>query len=351
MPTCERLRAESEAVLRERPQLWQHYRGARLFVTGGTGFFGRSVLEALLFANERLSLGLSAVLLTRDPASFTQSVPHLAQDPAITLHQGDVRGFQPPPGRFDLVIHGAFDADRAANSRDPLRMISTIVDGTRRVLDLAETAGCRRFLYVSSGAVYRADLHEGGARAPEAVSGGDEAQSAHACAKRMAEFLSLIKARQAGFDAMVARAFAFVGPYLPLARDFAIGNFVRDALAGRPIVVQGDGTAIRSYLYSSDLALWLLAILAEGLPGRVYNVGSEEPVTIAELAHLVASRAGGPAEVEIRGRAVAGAPVDRYVPCTDRAREELGLRVTVPLEEAIDRTIGWHREGGNRSSG
>jgi nucleoside-diphosphate-sugar epimerase len=345
MPTCERLRAECEAVLRERPQLWDGYRGARLFVTGGTGFFGRSLLEVLLFANERLSLDLSAVLLTRDPASFTERVPHLAHDPAITLHQGDVRGFQPPPGRFDLVIHGAFDADRAANSRDPLRMISTIVDGTQRVLDLAEAAGCRKFLYVSSGAAYRSDLQERGGRAPEVVCGGDETESAHACAKRVAEFLSVLRSRGAGFDATIARAFAFVGPYLPLDRHFAIGNFVRDALAGRPIVVQGDGTAVRSYLYSSDLALWLLAILAEGVPGHVYNVGSEEAIAIAELARLVASRAGGPVDVEIKGRAVAGAPVDRYVACTDRAREELGLRVTVPLEEAIDRTLGWHREG------
>jgi dTDP-glucose 4,6-dehydratase len=150
------------------------------------------------------------------------------------------------------------------------------------------------------------------------------------------------RSRSGGFDATRPRAFAVVGPYLPIDRHFAIGNFIRDALAGGPIVVEGDGTPVRSYLYSSDLALWLLTILVEGLPGHAYNVGSEEAVSIADLARLVAGRSGRPIAVEIRGQA-AGGVADRYVPSTIGARNELGLRVTVPLDEAIDRTLDWHR--------
>jgi nucleoside-diphosphate-sugar epimerase len=348
MPTCDRLHAECDEVLRLRPDLWDRYRGARLFVTGGTGFFGRSVLEVLLHANERFGLGLSLVLLTRDPASFTRRAPHLATDPAVTLHQGDVRTFTFPSGRADLVIHGAADADRAANIRDPLGMQATIVEGTDRVLRFSASAGCRQLLFVSSGAVYRPRIGGDGCGdgCDDDVSSEAAAEAAHATAKRMAELLCVLHARASGFEAKIARAFAFVGPYLPLDRHFAMGNFIRDVLAGRPIVVQGDGTALRSYLYSADMALWLLAILIDGAAGRPYNVGSDQAIAIADLARLVACRSGRSPDVEIRGRAVPGRPAERYVPCTSRAREELGLRVTVPLEEAIDRTLAWHRGGG-----
>ncbi|HSN13747.1 MAG TPA: NAD-dependent epimerase/dehydratase family protein, partial [Anaeromyxobacteraceae bacterium] len=147
-----------------------------------------------------------------------------------------------------------------------------------------------------------------------------------------------IAGREHGFDAVIARCFAFAGPYLPLDAHYAIGNFVRDALARGPIRVGGDGTPLRSYLYGADLALWLWTLLARGRAARPYNVGSEDAVSIAELARIVARVLDTGRGVEIAKAAVPGRAAERYVPSTRRIREELGLAPTFTLEEAIVRT-------------
>ena len=142
----------------------------------------------------------------------------------------------------------------------------------------------------------------------------------------------------------IARCFAFVGPYLPLDAHFAVGNFIRDGLRGGPIRVSGDGTPYRSYLYAADLAIWLWTILlqrAVGAPVQRRLGGGD--LTIAELAQLVAARSRQSVPVDVARAATAGASAERYVPAVTRAQSELGLRLTVPLEEGIRRTVGWHR--------
>jgi dTDP-glucose 4,6-dehydratase len=240
---------------------------------------------------------------------------------------------------FTHVLHAATPASARINAEAPGLMFDTVVEGTRRVLEVARRSAARRVLLTSSGAVYGRQPPEL-THVPEDYPGAPDpcaAGSAYGEAKRAAELLCAIAGREHGFDAVVARCFAFAGPYLPLDAHYAIGNFVRDALAGGPIRVAGDGTPLRSYLYGADLALWLWALLARGQAARPYNVGSEEAVSIAALAGIVARVLGVARGVEIAKPADPARPAERYVPSTRRAREELGLAQTFTLEHAIGR--------------
>lgn len=340
------LGADLDQVLAATEGLWEELRGRRLFVTGGTGFFGCWLLESFLHANETLGLGAKAVVLTRDAAAFSRKSPALASSAAVDVVVGDVRSFEFPDGEFSHIVHAA---TTSSAPEPPVVLLDTIVQGTRRVLEFAARCGTPKLLLCSSGAVYGpqpGDLE----RITEDFGGAPDpldAASVYGEGKRIAELLCSVHAREHGIDAKIARCFAFVGPHLPLDAHFAIGNFLRDALAGGPIRIHGDGTPLRSYLYAADLATWLWTILFRGVSGRAYNVGSSESVRIAELATTVASIIDPAMNVRIARKADPTRAPQRYVPCNRRAREELGLQQQVGLEESIRRTVAWHRATGN----
>ena len=345
-----------DLVLAQTRELWEEMRGQRVFITGGTGFFGCWLVESFCHVNRALGLGARATVLTRDPAKFAAKCPHLASNPAITLHAGDVRSFEFPAGEFRYVIHAATEASARQAVEEPLEMLSTILDGTERTLKFAAQCGARKFLLTSSGAVYGRQPAEL-THVPESYAGAPDplnAASVYAEGKRTSELMCAMhqkaaEAKGVDFEAKIARCWAFCGPHLPLAAHFAIGNFIGDVLAGRPISIASDGTPRRSYLYAADLATWLWTILFRAPALVAINVGSARDVSIRELAETVAATLAPATEVRVAKQAVPGAAVARYVPSLARAEELLGLRQTVGLEDAIRRTAVWHGYGVERS--
>jgi dTDP-glucose 4,6-dehydratase len=321
--------------------LWDDLRDARVLITGGSGFFGGWMIESLLHADQRVTLGATAVILTRSARGFRERVPHVAHDPRVSILEGDVRDFAFPDGTFTHVLHLATEA---GPSFSPASSFATAVHGTERVLRFARDHAVRSLLLASSGAVYgpqppdRDRLEEGFAGAPAP----DDPTSGYGQGKRAAEYLCAAAVGESAVQPKIARCFAFVGPLLPLDANFAIGNFIRDASIGDRIRVAGDGTPRRAYLYASDLAVWLWTILVRGASGRPYNVGSEDDLSIADLAARVADAVRPGIPIAIGSQPRPGQLPARYVPSTARARDELGLTATVGLDEAIRRTRDWY---------
>jgi dTDP-glucose 4,6-dehydratase len=338
-------------ILHHARPAFETLRHANLFLTGGTGFFGHWLLESLLHANRELDLHLRITALTRNAAAFRAKSPHITSDPAITLLEGDIATFPFPTEPHTHVIHAATDSGGKQADQSPEALAASILAGTQRVLDFAHTTRATRLLYTSTGAVYGRStqlLHT-----PETYPSPTLPPYSYESAKLAAEATCLA---YADLNPVIARCFAFVGPHLPLDAHFAIGNFLGAAIAGQPIHIKGDGTPRRSWLYMSDLAIWLWTLLTHGQPNRAYNVGSDDGMTIAEAAHLTASllfpfrsEAEEPASsdrhhvpIQIDGTPNPAAPLNSYVPDITRARTELGLEVTIPLPEALHRTAKWH---------
>lgn len=338
-------------VLDKTSVLWASWKGSSIFLTGGTGFIGCWLLETIRRANDTLDANIRLTVLTRDAEAFARKAPHLYGHERFTFVEADVSTFQTPPGEFSYLIHAATDASADLNENNPLQMFDTVVSGTRRVLDFAFEKKVDRVLYLSSGAVYgqqpweMLNVRENWTGSPDCTN----ARNAYAEGKRAAEMLCAIYAKQFGLDIVNARIFALLGPYISLGIHFAAGNFIRNAIDGQPIVVNGNGKPCRSYLYASDLTVWLLHLMARGKPGQAYNVGSDEGISIAALAELVANTLGD-GEFKILSAADTGWNPGRYVPDTDLASTELNLYKSVSLKEAIRRTAlwnGWVNSNGN----
>lgn len=316
--------------------------GSALFITGGTGFIGRWLLAVLARANATMNLGLNVTVLTRSRAAFLFRYPQLAANSIIHCLEGDVRSFEFPTREYSHVIHAATDTGADADCQ-PLQLIDTIVNGTRRVLEFSRSAGVQRVLLLSSGAVYGSQpghIEAISEDYPGACATTDR-RAAYGQGKRVAEQLGTIFHTDLALDVVIGRLFAFVGPGMPLDAHFAVGNFIRDAVSGREITVTSDGSPIRSYLYAGDLAAWLLRLLAAGRAGAIYNVGSDVSISLADLAALVTRTVPDAQGYAIKGTPRADAFHSRYVPAITRARNELGVDVWTPLHDAIRRTARW----------
>lgn len=343
------LEQDLDDVLRQAASIWPELRGARLFITGGTGFIGCWLLESLRHADRHLGLEIEATILTRNPAAFQRKLPHLVDYSRFHFFAGDVCDFQSPQGEFTHVIHAATDASAELNEKDPRRMFDTVIQGTRRTLDFAVEKGVDRVLFLSSGAVYGQQPWEKERVAEDWIGSPDcvDPRAAYAEGKRAAEMLCAIYGKQFGLKVAIARIFALLGPYLSLDIHFAAGNFIRDAMQGKAVIVKGNGMPCRSYLYASDLTVWLWHMLVRAEPGKSYNVGSDESVSIRDLAERI-SRVVGNGEFEVLGSPDAGWNLGRYVPDTDLIGRDLDLYRTVSLNEAIRRTALWHGWKGKR---
>jgi nucleoside-diphosphate-sugar epimerase len=314
---------------------WDELRSAKVLITGGTGYVGLWLLESLLYANERLALNARIAILSRHPSG--------ADYPNVEYHGADVRTFETLAG-FTHIIHAAGPTEAELNY--PLTVFDSIVDGTRHLLDFTRSSKPNKMLVISSGAVYGVQpdgvlyLSEDSTSAPNTVM----PSSSYGEAKRAAELLSAAYAAQYSIPVKIARLFTFIGPGLPLDAHFAVGNFIGNYLAGEPIRVKGDGTPQRSYMYASDMAIWLWTILLKASRGSVYNVGSDRACSISELAHRIAKFSEPPLNVSIRHTAVIGKVPERYVPDINKAKTELGLDLTIGLDEAIKKTVKFYQE-------
>lgn len=325
--------------------LIEKFQNKTIFLSGATGFIGKCLVESLVWLNRSQKLNLSIHSISRDPEFFFNQYPHFRNYSEFKLYFGNVCDKEIPffGAQIDFLIHAATDVANESASRD---IFNNCIKGTNNILNLAANFNCKHFLLLSSGAVYGtqpeelSDLSEVFQGSVSLSSSG----SSYALGKQCSEWL--VQQASHEMEVKIARCFAFVGPYLPLDKHFAIGNFLYDAISGRDIKILGDGSALRTYLYTSDLVIWLIKILLVGRNSGVWNVGGSKVISILDLALLTSKLIDPNLDVKVY-KSLSGNR-QRYIPNIRKVEIEMGLIPKVSLNQAIQKTAKWNRVHGKK---
>ncbi|HIH0818393.1 TPA: NAD-dependent epimerase/dehydratase family protein [Vibrio cholerae] len=326
-----------EKICAELQPCLKNLKNKHLLLTGGTGFFGKWLIETIHYLNKYQYLNLKVYLLSRDPSKFMRFYPQLSKSSWITYIKGDVRDFKFEFEMLDYIIHGAADVYCGRDVQDGDELYDVILNGARNITFIANSTSCEKVLDISSGAVYgniSNDKKKNGIS--EKTSCNPICTDAYAVSKFNAENYLV---DNLNCDISIARCFSFCGAYMPLDGPYAFGNFVKDHIKGKVLTIRGDGTSKRSYMYAADLVIWLITILLMGKDRRIYNVGSSKPISILELAHEISQN-----RVEIKGLSVDGDDV--YFPNTERSEQELGLKTSFQINESIMKVIDFYKSSG-----
>jgi nucleoside-diphosphate-sugar epimerase len=309
-----------------------------LLIIGGTGFFGKSILDS--FHRGQLDKwGINCVIaMSRNAERIRMDAGHLINS-RVQLLNGDIGSVDWLP-HADYVIHAAAstNAQNYLNcSEIEKQNILAAVNNYCRLAPKFHSDS--KIIYISSGAVYgiqppNLDSIPEDFVAVDLDEIADEKRD-YTIAKRHAENVFIDLARD-GLDVSIARCFAFVGPWLPRSQHFAIGNFMANGLENAVIAVNSRIKVYRSYMYADDLVRWLMTIVSSANQAcPIYNVGSHEAVLINDLASMIGIRFGVDCDIPMQNDNV----VDRYIPNTNKAMSELGLAIEFDLDRAIDQTI------------
>mgnify|MGYP001075602859 CR=1 FL=1 len=318
-------------IAKELTKDFVYFKNKKIFLTGGTGFFGKWILESIRHLNVSYELNIDVTILTRSPMCFEQKHPHLAKHSNFRFVKGDFTTFESIESGYDIVIHAATDVSIALAASDSDSIKENIIDGAKNICKLANNSNCSKILYISSGAVYGTQTcYHGGFTEDTVLNDTLEQHTSYSLSKLESEreFLN-----NSNCDVIIARCFTFLGPYLPLDGNFAAGNFISDLLNGKDIKINGDGSPLRSYLYMADLVIWLLRILSKGQVNEIYNVGSPVPISIKDLARKISGKNSVIMMNDINSKN------NNYVPCVKKAMNNLNLKEYTNLDVAIEKTI------------
>ena len=305
---------------------------SNILITGGTGLFGKSILNFLIYIRQYYNFDIT--VLTRDKYSFLFSNPNYNTN-FINFINGDIRNFNPDK-EYDYIIHAAAPASAKLEKENPLEMYSIILDGTKNIINIANNMNVKKLLFTSSGAVY-GEQFESIKSFKEAYYGNPITY--YGKAKKISEELLL----DSNINVSIARCFAFVGPYLNLNIHFAIGNFIRDVIENKDIIIKGDGRPLRTYLYTADLVIWLFTVLLNSKDKSIYNVGSSKEISIYNLAKKVSKSVNDyTGNIKVLTEANYNYPTPKYIPDNTKIIDELRVQENYTLDNAIKRTIKWN---------
>ncbi len=348
------IREDADFIVEHQKDVFDALGNARVLLTGAAGFLGSFFLDVFDAYNRRHpATPIHVVALDTFIAALPERVAHFAKNPHIALRKHDVTKPLEGSEKFDFIIHAASIASPIAYRQHPLETIDANVNGTWRMLELAQAQKSRSVLFLSSSEIY-GDPDPQHIPTKETYWGNVSSTGPRACydeSKRLGETLCTTFFRQHGTPVKIIRPFNVYGPGQRLNDQRIIPDMMRDAIKGGPLVLLSDGKPTRSFCYLRDFISGCLRLFVFGQNGESYNLGNDEEISIRALAELVAAVAGKGKPLEVRFETSKDSDYLRDNPnrrCPDlgKAREAVGYKPIVGLREGLQRTLQSHLEAG-----
>jgi dTDP-glucose 4,6-dehydratase len=317
-------------------------------ITGGTGFIGKWLVASLNFLNTNNDTNISITILTRNKKSFIDKHNDIKNLKNLYFIESDVRNLEQlnyEGKEFDYIVIGANDATYDF-SLHTFNLADTLINGTKKILNKFVSIKTKSILHLSSGAVYGdiSDYQDGVEEVSHANFDINNIGSMYGLSKILAESVLNEFGKTNNIKIINARCFAFSGPYLPIDKHFAFGNFIKNALENEDIIISGDGSPVRSYLYPVDLVNFLFKLLETKDDNLVVNVGSSEAVTIKDLAYKIQNVLNISKDVIIKTNNVDHPEKSNfYIPNINKANKH-GLIESISLKNSIIKTYDFYKK-------
>jgi nucleoside-diphosphate-sugar epimerase len=324
----------------------QNLKGKTLLITGGTGFMGSWVCEIVHYMNEVHNMDITLFLMARNQTRFEQNLPHIKDSKKIKFIYSDVRGNIVIPKMVNYIIHAAANPDSRFHASQPFESMTTVAEGTSTVFQAASRlSNLDNILNVSSSAVYSKELEKDEKFSEDITDNyrDNELSNYFSQANIYSETLCAAARSELRLPIVTIRPFTFCGPYQSIDSPWAINNFINDAINKRPIRIHNDGEALRSYMYGSDLAVWLLVILLHAKNGQIYNVGNSKGYLLKDIAEKVASYFSSDTRIMLNTSLVPNSKHSILLPDVTKSEQEFGLSIFTDIDTSVEKSVQWYK--------
>ena len=318
----------------------ERLRGSNILITGGTGFVGTWLIEMLCLLNKEFKLSIQVYVIARnEPQNYSFN-----SDANVRFIKLDIRNIKEIPSSINYIIHAAGSPDSREHVSNSIKTVETFYKGTQNILDLASRLpNLIKIIHFSSNKIYGSNYSTTPIEETNSIITGYTNHDIYSESKRISETLCKAYVSELSLPIVIVRPFAFIGPFQSLDKPWAINNFIRDAILGGPIRILGNESTTKSYMYGSDLANYILNILALGKVGEVYNVGSSHPTTLLELAIKIKNLINSDIEIIIKSSKDNYSKTSFDVPKTSKIENELQLNSSFDIDDSLRRTILWNK--------
>ncbi len=320
-------------ILKKISPLKSQFKNKSILVTGASGFIGKWIILLLLELNTKYNYEIKIYFLTRNKKKFLKLNKEFNKSNQIIFIENNILNLDIKKYDFNFIFHLAGDLNKKNHNK--LLQYDEIVTGSKIVFDYSKINNKVKILFLSSGAVYGNFEKKIYHKNSDTVDFNKVLHNTYAYGKLSAENYAKFLHSFNKSKIKIARCFTLVGPYQMIGKGFAIVDFISLAIKDKNIKINSPLKVYRSYMFVADLIIWLIFILLKGEDGKVYNVGSDKPILLLDLAKKIVKLTNSKSKVIPNRKSLNNEKIQFYIPDIEETKKTFNLDLWTDIDQSI----------------